>query len=204
MLTSSTSIPFPQHDPPTHKCLFHNLTLSHVGEYFQATHILTPFFPAPTSSDTTLVPTTLHPKSYGYFLLFLKEHKLDQDLELFFDSFKLAFQCKSHLSANGHFGMVFEHLQKNFHLEDSAIGFLQLFQLCFDIAQGHIPPQIAHVLGTTHLLTMTKPSGEVCLIIVGETLYQLTSYVLCFQFCEAFATHFFPQQLKLQLKVAMK
>ncbi len=191
LLTSSTSIPFPQHDLPTHKCLFHNLTLGHVGEYFQATHILTPFSPAPTSSNTTSVLTTLHPKSYGYFLLFLEEYKLNQDLELFSDSFKLAFQCRSHLQQMVILGWFLNTFKIFFHPEDSAIRFLQSFQLCFDIAQGHIPPQIAFVLGTTRLLTMTKPSGEVCPIVVGETLYRLTSYVLCFQFCEAFATHFF-------------
>jgi hypothetical protein len=31
-----------------------------------------------------------------------------------------------------------------------------LFQLYFHIAQGHIPLQIAHVIGTTHLLTMIQ------------------------------------------------
>ncbi len=29
----------------------------------------------------------------------------------------------------------------------------------------------AYVLGTTHLLAMTKPSGGVCPIIMGEALY---------------------------------
>jgi hypothetical protein len=33
----------------------------------------------------------------GYFLLFLEDYKLDQDLELSFDSFKLMFQRMSHL-----------------------------------------------------------------------------------------------------------
>jgi hypothetical protein len=77
----------------------------------------------------------------------------------------------SHFSASGPFGTVFEHLQNYFHLKDLASGFFQLFQLCFHIAQGHIPPQIAHVLGTTHLLTMTKPSSGVCPITLEETLY---------------------------------
>jgi hypothetical protein len=55
-----------------------------------------------------------------------------------------------------------------FHLEDSTNGFPQLFQLCSHITQGHIPRQIAHILGTTHLLIMTKPSSGVCPIVVGE------------------------------------
>jgi hypothetical protein len=44
-----------------------------------------------------------------------------------------------HLFANGHFGMVFEHLQDCFHLEDFASGLPHMCKLCFHIAQGHIP-----------------------------------------------------------------
>jgi hypothetical protein len=36
---------------------------------------------------------------------------------------------------------------------------------------------------------MTKLLGGVRLITVKETLYQLINHVLCFQFCDAFATH---------------
>jgi hypothetical protein len=83
-----------------------------------------------------------------------------------------------HLLANGHFGMVFEHLQDFFHPKDSASGFFQLFQLCFHIAQCHISPQIACVLGVACLVAMTKLSSGVHTITVGETLCQLTSHVL--------------------------
>jgi hypothetical protein len=76
-----------------------------------------------------------------------------------------------HLLTNGPFGMVFEHLRDCFHLEDSTSEFPQLFQLCFHIAQGHIPPQIAWVLGLARLLAMTKPLGGINLIAMGETLY---------------------------------
>ncbi len=76
-----------------------------------------------------------------------------------------------HLSTSGHSRMVFEHLLKCFHPEDSACGFPQLFQFCSHITQGHIPPQIAHVLGAVHFLTMTKPLGGVHLIAMGESLY---------------------------------
>jgi hypothetical protein len=48
---------------------------------------------------------------------------------------------------------------------------------------------------------MTKPSSEICPIIVGETLYQLTSHILCFQFHETFATHFSPHQFRIATKV---
>jgi hypothetical protein len=57
----------------------------------------------------------------------------------------LTSQHMSHLSTSGFFGMVFEHFRDCFHFEDSMSGFLQLCQLCFHIAQGHIPPQITHL-----------------------------------------------------------
>jgi hypothetical protein len=53
LAASLSSMPLAQHDPPIHKCLFRNLVFEHVGEYFQVTHILAPFFLAPTSFDTT-------------------------------------------------------------------------------------------------------------------------------------------------------
>jgi hypothetical protein len=74
-LTSSNSIPFPQHDPSTHKRLFHNLTLRHVREYFRVTYVLAPLFFAPTSSHTTLALTTLHLELNGYFSLFFEGYK---------------------------------------------------------------------------------------------------------------------------------
>jgi hypothetical protein len=36
-----------------------------------------------------------------------------------------------------------------------------MFQLCYYVAQGHIPYRIVHVFVTTHLLAMTKPFGSV-------------------------------------------
>jgi hypothetical protein len=49
-----------------------------------------------------------------------------------------------HLSVNGPSEVVFERLWDYFHLEDSVNGILQLFQLCFHIAHGRIPPQMTH------------------------------------------------------------
>jgi hypothetical protein len=154
-----------------HKRLLRSLTFGRAREYFWVVYVLAPFSPTPTSFDNTLALSTLHFKSNAYFPFFLKDYEPDQDLKFSYNSFKLAFQRMSHLSANGPFGMVFKHLQNIFHPKDSASGFPQLFQLYFHIAQSHIPPQIAHVLGTTHLLAMTKPSGGVHPIVAGETLY---------------------------------
>jgi len=90
LVTSLSSIPFLQHDPPTHKCLFHSLVLGCVREYFRVAHILVPFSFALMSFDTTLVFITLHLELDGYFSLFFEEYKLNQDLELSSNFFKLA------------------------------------------------------------------------------------------------------------------
>ncbi len=152
-------MPFLQHDFLNHKHFFHNLVFGHAREYFRATWALGPFSLAPTSSDTTSVFTALHLELNNYFLFFLKDYELDQDFKLSFDSFKLTFKCMPHLLASGPFEMVFEHLRDCFHLKNSTSGFPQLFQLCFYIAKGHIPPQIAFALGITHFLVMTKPDA---------------------------------------------
>jgi len=106
----------------------------------------------------------------------------------------------SHLSINGHSRIVLEHFRDCFLSKDSMNGFPQLFQFCFHITHGHIPPQIAHVFGVVRLLTMTKPSSGVCCIGVGETLCWFTSYILCLQFYKAFATHFSPHQFGVTTK----
>jgi hypothetical protein len=106
-----TTIFFFQHDLPIHKCLLCNLAFGCACEYFRVVHALAPFFLAPMSFDTTLDLITLHLKLDGYFSLCLEDYELDKDLELFSDSFKLAFQCMSHLLASGHskiFLIIFE------------------------------------------------------------------------------------------------
>jgi len=105
--TNSNSIPFPQYDPPTHKHLLHSLNFGYAKEYSWAVHTLAPFSLAPTSFNTTSALTTLHPKSNGYFSLFLENYEPNQDHELSYDSFKLAFQCMPHLSTSGPSGMIF-------------------------------------------------------------------------------------------------
>jgi hypothetical protein len=66
---SLNSMPFPQHDHLAHECLFYSLVFEHAKEYSWATYDLAPFSFTPMSSYTTLVFITLHPESYGYFLL---------------------------------------------------------------------------------------------------------------------------------------
>ncbi len=140
---------------------------------------MAPFSLAPTSSNTTSIFTTLHPKLDGHFPLFFKDYEPNQDLELSSGSSKLTFQCMPHVSTSDFFRMVFEHLQNCFHVENLAIAFSQLFQFCSHVAHNHIPPQITYVFRMAHFLTMTKPSSGVYPIIMGETMYRLTSYILC-------------------------
>jgi hypothetical protein len=114
---SSSSIPFPQHDPPTHKCFFCSLALGHVGEYFRVTRILAPFSPTPMFFDNTLALTTLHLELNGYFLAFFEDYELDQDFKFSSDSFKLAFQCMLHLLTSGPFGMFLNTFRTIFTLK---------------------------------------------------------------------------------------
>ncbi len=79
-------------------------------------------------------------------------------------------------------------------------GFFQLFQLCFHITKGHIPPRIIRVLGVGCLLAMTKILGGIHPIAVGETLYRLTSRALCLQFHNTFVTHFSPHKFRVATK----
>jgi len=107
LAASLSSMSFPQHDPIIRKHLPHNLVLGCVREYVRTIHVLAPLSLAPTSFDTTSTFTALHLESNGYFLLFLEDYKPNQNLELFPNSFKLVFQCMSHLLASGLFGMIF-------------------------------------------------------------------------------------------------
>jgi hypothetical protein len=47
---------------------------------------------------------------------------------------------------------------------------------------------------------MIKPSNGVRPIVMGETLYRLTSRALYFQFRDAFATHFSPHPFGVATK----
>jgi hypothetical protein len=101
LVTSLKSAPLPQLDPLAHKHLLNRLVFGHAGEYFKATCTLAPFSLTPMSFNTTSALVTLHLESNGYFPLFLEDYELNQELELSFNSFKLAFQRMSHKSASG-------------------------------------------------------------------------------------------------------
>jgi hypothetical protein len=202
-MANLNSMPPPQHDLLVHKCILHNLVFKRAQEYFWATRALAPLSFAPTSFNTTLVLFILHPQSSGFLPFFFKNYEPDQDFKHSLDFFKSTFQHMPHLFASVFSKMVFEHLQNCFQLEDFANGFPQLFQLCSHITQG-VPCWITHILEIVHLLAMTKPLSEICPIVMGEALYWFKSLTLCFQFRDAFATHFPHIDLKLQPKANVK
>jgi hypothetical protein len=59
-------------------------------------------------------------------------------------------------------------------------------------------------LHTIHLLAMIRPSSGICFIIVGEVLHRFTSWALCLQLHDAFATNFPYTNSKWQPKVDTK
>jgi hypothetical protein len=123
-LTTNSSLMFPlQHDLLVHKLIPCNFVFGCVKEYFWTSRTLAPFSHGPTPFETTSTFTTFHLQSDGFFPIFFKDYEPNQDLEFFSNSFKLTFQCMSHLSTRGHFWMVFEHLQMYFQLKDSTNGF---------------------------------------------------------------------------------
>jgi hypothetical protein len=137
--------------------------------------------------------------SNGYFPFFLKDYKPNQNLNLSFNFFKLTFQHMLHLLANGYYGMVFEHLQDYFHLEDLANDYLNCFNFILISHRVTFHFEL-HVFRVAHLLAMTKPLNRVCPIIVGETLYQFRSCSLSLQIHNAFVTHLSLHQFKVAIK----
>ncbi len=133
LITNLSSMFHARHDPLIHKCFFRNLIFRRAREYFRTASVLTSFAPAPMSFDATLAFIILHLKSNIFFLFILEDYEPNQDIELSSYYFKLTFQHMPNLFASGPFGMVIKHL------ENSINGFPQFFQLCFHIAQGHIP-----------------------------------------------------------------
>jgi hypothetical protein len=91
-----------------------------------------------------------------------------------------------HLSVSGPSGMVFEHLQNPFNLEDSTNGFVELQQLCSHVVISRFPRSMVQVLGANKFLVLVKPFSGIHLIIMGEALYHLMNKALYLKFHDAF------------------
>jgi hypothetical protein len=101
-----------------------------------------------------------------------------------------------HLLASGPFEMVYLQGETVFTLKIQQVDSLSMFSYCI----RSLSTPNSCVFGAACLLAMTKPSDGICPIAVGETLYQFTIYALCFQFHEAFATHFSSHQFRVSIK----
>jgi hypothetical protein len=122
------------------------------------------------SFDTTLTLIALHPKLDGYFLLLLEDYKLNQNLELFFDHFKLTILMHAPFIGEWSVWDGFWTPSRLFSPKRFNIWVPSIISALF--SYSHIPPR-THVLGATCLLVMIKPLSRICLIVVGESLYRL-------------------------------
>ncbi len=103
LVGNSNFVPFPQHDPITHKHFLCNLVLRCAREYFKTTHALASFSLEPMFFDTTSILTRLCPELNNYILFFLQDYEPNQHLEFSSNSFKLAFQRMPHMLAKWSF-----------------------------------------------------------------------------------------------------
>jgi hypothetical protein len=90
--------------------------------------------------------------------------------------------------------MVYELLWYCFVLDDFASGFDFCFELCKDIACGHVPPSISRLFVATWLLVLRKQARGVQPIMIKKVIYYLVAYTLIIQFKDTFAKHFSPHQ----------
>jgi hypothetical protein len=85
-----------------------------------------------------------------------------------------------HLSSNGLFGMVYEHLSKCFIPKDRSLGFSELFQATATVTHGDIPRLMALMLGANRLLAMGKDIGGLHFIVVGKVFLQFINHFIVF------------------------
>jgi len=95
--------------------------------------------------------------------------------------FAQALTIAPHLSSNGVFGMVYEHLLGCFILKDPSLGFSELFQIVAIVAHGDIFRLVALMLGANKLFVMAKDFGGFRPIVVGKMFLQLIN---CFIFLQ--------------------
>jgi hypothetical protein len=93
--------------------------------------------------------------------------------------------------------MDFEHLNDLFDLFDLVNNFTQLLQVSSShVVIIHIIRLIVYALGSSRLLTLTKPFESIKPIGVHEFQYWLVNITLCLLFHDIFSTHLLPHQLK--------
>jgi hypothetical protein len=65
---------------------------------------------------------------------------------------------------------------------------------------GRFPRSIVCVFGVVKLLALSKPSGGIKPIAMGEVLYWLINRALCFSFQDEFSFHLSPHQFGVVVK----
>jgi hypothetical protein len=61
-------------------------------------------------------------------------------------------------------------------------GFNLYFEVCGDIAQGHVPFSISCLFFAFRLLSLEKHSRSICSIVISEVTYHLVACTLTIQF----------------------
>jgi hypothetical protein len=98
------------------------------------------------SAKTITTFCHLHPLVEVDFPYFVDNFHPKTNLVLDRKEFIYALTCFSRLSFSSPLGMVYEFLQDCFVLDDSASGFDLFFEICGDIACGHVFPSVSHLL----------------------------------------------------------
>jgi len=117
--------PYGTHNPSN--WLGWSLTLGHTKEFACVVKVLILLALVLASLETINVLLALHSSNTNFpCLSSLLDFQLESNFELFLDSFKLTFLCMFHLSIGGPFGIIFEHFQDFFYLENLISGFIQV------------------------------------------------------------------------------
>ncbi len=149
-------------------------------------------------------PARTTPPPLDLVPLFIFHFKLEHTFVLDTIMFTQALTFVPHLSLNGLFGMVHEHLSGCFILEESSLGFSELFQTAVIVAHGDIPRLVALVLGVSRLLVMTKDTNGLRLIIVGKVFFRFISRSIVQQLWGPFRSMYLHISLEYQPLEAMR
>jgi len=87
--------------------------------------------------------------------------------------FAQALTTPPHLSLDGFFGMVYEHLLGSFILKHPSSRFSELFQATNVVAHEDILRLVALMLAVIRLLVMAKDIGGLHIIVIGKVFLQL-------------------------------
>ena len=164
------------------------LQLIKCGELSRAAKLLLSPGLAPVSAETVVKLSLKHParvKSVPCPEVLPQSTSLSESL--FFST--LSKLPKS--SGSGPSGWNFDHFKA---LASRSTTARKFFTVCNLIASGSIPQGIVELLSASRLVALSKPSGDVRPIAVGECIRRLTAKTLCLQKKESFSSFLSPLQ----------